>query len=79
MQGNYTARARKHVGWKINTYKVLIWKPDGLFETGRICEDNIKIDVTEMSLEVCGLDSFGPDEIFLAGFFFNSVEKFGIS
>ena len=36
MQANYRAGAFRHIGWKINAYKVLIWKPDGLFRP-RLC------------------------------------------
>jgi hypothetical protein len=50
IQGNYRAGACRHIGWKINAYKVLIWKHDGLFRLRCRCEDNIKIDVTEMRL-----------------------------
>jgi hypothetical protein len=61
---------------KINTYKVLIRKPDGLFSLR--CEDNIKIDVTEIRLKVCGLDSFGSGEGMVAGFCAFGKKKLGI-
>lgn len=50
IQGNCRAGACRHIGWKINAYKVLMWKPDGLSRLRCRCEDNIKIYVTEMRL-----------------------------
>jgi len=56
----------------------LVWKPDGLFRPRCKCEDNIKTDVTEMRLEVCGLDSWGSDEGLVAEFCAFGRKKMGI-
>ena len=63
----------------MNAYKVLIWKPDGLFRPRCRYEDNIKIDVTEMRLDVWGPDSLGSDERLMAGFYAFGRKKIGNS
>lgn len=65
------------IGWKTNAYKFLIWKPDGLFRPRYRYEGNITIEVIEMRLEVCGLDSLGSDEGLVEGFCVFSRKKIG--